>query len=99
MFCFIHADRTKNLFLGPETGSIKKTASMLFDGNQYHAVFTPASDMGMETEERRLIYKSSEHSFSPAAGAGGAAQMWPSSVDNRQSFLHLLPTLKWQAGW
>ena len=59
--------------------------------------------MGMETEERQevnlQIYRAQLLS-SPAvrAGAGGAAQMWPSGMDNRQSFLHLQPTLKWQAG-
>ena len=71
----------------------------------YHAVFTTGSDMGMETEERQevnlQIYRA--QLLSPAvragAGAGGAAQMWPSGMDNRQSFLHLQPTLKWQAGW
>ena len=86
MCCFIHSDTT-------DTGCIK--CKMNFDSLliscRFHDRFWHGN--GNRREEVNLqIYRAQ---LLP----GGAAQMWPSGMDNRQSFLHLQPTLKWQAGW
>ena len=86
MCCFIHCDTTDTGCMKCKMNFDSLLISCRFHDRLWHGNGNRREEVNLQIYRAQLL-------------PGGAAQMWPSGMDNRQSFLHLQPTLKWQAAW